>query len=159
MGDLSMLSSGTPAPTYAADRNALFAALKGRVLPESDPSVLVIYGFVGLNEYAALTGEQRCASLVEWFGACIARVIGDTGQVFHARRREYFAVIEGGGDPVRGLVTRTRSELDKVGGACDVRACFGFALLPAEASFPTQALAVADDRLRAMVGNLRPAQR
>lgn len=153
MGNVVSLSTS---PRFAADRNALFAALRHRVEPHSAPSVVVVFGFVGLNEYAKLASDKACVSLVDWFGSCIAKVVGEAGEVFHARRNEYFVIIDGTGDSARELVTRTRTELDRVGQPCNVRACFGFALLPGEARFPTQALAVADERLRAMVGDLRP---
>jgi hypothetical protein len=153
MGTVVTLNS---APAFSADRNTLMAELRGRLAAGGAPSVLVVFGFVGLKEYERVVSQKASDSLLEWFGATIARVIGGSGAVFRTRRHEYFALIEGDGDYVRGLVTKTRSELDRVGRPCDVRACFGFTLLPGEARFPTQALAVADERLRAMVGDLRP---
>lgn len=158
MGDLLVLTGKTGAPV-APDRAALADALRARVTPASAPCVLVVFGFAGLNEYAERVSAEAAETLFGWCGTCIENVIGEAGHVYQARWREYFVVIDGEGEPARELVTRARSQLNRSTKRCGVRACFGFALLPGEATFPTQALAIADGRLRAMVGDLRPERR
>jgi hypothetical protein len=158
MGDLFLLAS-KPEAGGAPDRSALAAALRARVTPGTAPCVLVVFGFAGLSEYAERASEEAAEELFASCRTCIEHVIGETGQVYQARWREYFALIDLEGERARELVTRARSQLNRATGAFAVRACFGFALLPGEARFPTQALAVADERLRAMVGDLRPERR
>ena len=152
-------SSGASPRSRVSDRNALFTALGSAVRPASPPSVLVVFGFAGLNEYVELVSVRAGESLLDWLGQRIAWSIGAGGSVFHTRRSEFFALVEGRLGSVSDLLVRVRAELDEVGEPFDVRSFLGFAMLPDEAKLPTLAVVKADERLRAMTGDLRADHR
>jgi GGDEF domain-containing protein len=142
-----------------SDRNALFAALGSAVLPGSEASVLVLFGFAGLKEYAELVSLEAGDSLLDWLGGRIAWAIGDEGQLFHTRRCEFFALLNGRLGSFHELLVRIRADLDEVGRPFEVRSFLGFAVLPDEAKLPTLAVVRADERLKAMIGDVRPEGR
>ena len=150
-------SEATDSPrSRVSDRNALFAARGKAVLPDSASNVLVLFGFAGLKEYAELVSLEAGDSLLEWLGGRIAWAIGEEGQLFHTRRCEFFALLNGRLGTFHELLVRIRADLDEVGQPFGVRSFLGFAVLPDEAKLPTLAVVRADERLRAMIGDVRP---
>lgn len=136
-------------------RNALFAALRVAIQPDSPRSVLVIVGFEGLGSYRESRSDLDGNALMAAFGKTVLGVIGEAGAVYASRRDEFCVLCEGGLASVRTLLVMLPSELDELGRTFDVRASLGIAVLPDEATLPTFALALADRRMRALSGTLR----
>lgn len=140
-------------------RSELLAALKDAVEPGSSPQVLVVVGFVGLRELLEMTSEPVAFGMIDWLGGLLARILGERGRVFRSRRGELTALIAGDGETAAPLIAAVTAELDESIGFFRVRTAVGTAALPDEATSAIYALGVADHRLRALSGNLRPDPR
>ena len=149
--------AGNSFPTLARlGPQCVVCSARKAVLPGSEASVLVLFGFAGLKEYAELVSLEAGDSLLDWLGGRIAWAIGDEGQLFHTRRCEFFALLNGRLGTFHELLVRIRADLDEVGQPFEVRSFLGFAVLPDEAKLPTLAVVRADERLSAMIGDVRP---
>ena len=138
-------------------RTDLFADLEYAVLPESGPSVLVVFGFEGLKEHLELVSAEDGDMLLGRLAERLASAVGTTAVLYEPRRGEFCGVFDGPLSSIKPLLVTIPSELDEEGRSFAIRSSLGIAALPTEATDPTYAIALADHRLRALSGNLRPA--
>jgi hypothetical protein len=139
------------------DRVKLFADLSYAVDPGSGPSVLVIFGFEGLKERLESIPPVKGDELLGGLADCLVRAVGTAAALYETRRGEFCALFDGPLVVVRSFLVTVPAELDEDAQQYEVRSSLGIAVLPNEATDPTYALALADRRLRALSGNLRPA--
>jgi hypothetical protein len=140
------------------DRNRLIGNLSLAVSSDSSRSVLVLFGFEGLKEHLETVSPEAGAELVERLGKRLGQALGGFHSVYEPRRGEFCGLFEGGLAAVRSLLVTIPVELDAEVRPLPIRSSLGIAVLPDEATDPTYALALADRRLRALSGNLRPPQ-
>jgi len=152
-------TTGTTEPLdggLAGTRTDLISALELAVRPDSGRTVLVVVGFEGLNDYLEITDAATTERLFTVVEALLNYAIAPFGTVFRSRRGEYCALLEGGINAARAPLVTIPSELDQYTRPHGIRASLGIAVLPDEATTPGYALGLADRRLRALSGNLRP---
>ena len=138
------------------ERADLISALELAVRSDSGRTVLVVFGFEGLNDYVEMTEATTVKRLFSVVEALLNYALAPCGTVFRSRRGEYCALLEGGINAVRASLVTIPSELDEYTRPHGIRVSLGIAVLPDEATTPTYALGLADRRLRALSGNLRP---
>ena len=138
------------------DRDELFADLSYAVRPDSARSVLVLFGFEGLKEHLELVTPSDGDELLGRFAERLAGAIGTAAVLYEPRRGEFCAIFDGSLTAVRQHLVTIPTELDEEARAFHIRSSLGIAVLPDEAPVPTYAMALADRRLRALSGNLRP---
>ena len=138
------------------DRRKLISDLGCAVRSDSGRSVLVLFGFEGLREHLEDIAFSDGEKLLERIGACLARTLAGTGQLYASRRGEFCGLYEGGLSVVRSLLVTVPAELDRDLRALAIHTSLGITVLPDEATDPFYALSLADRRLRALSGNVRP---
>jgi hypothetical protein len=138
------------------DRGNLIADLGQATLPDSAPSVLVVLGFVGLNDYLETVGVLDDDSLLERLRGRLGQAVGAGGRVYEPRRGEFCLLIEGGLGPDWLAIPAALDEETRMVG---LHTSLAIVALPEEADTPSYALRLADQRLRAQNGVLRPPPR
>jgi GGDEF domain-containing protein len=146
-------------PTRILDRKALFDDLEQAVSPESARSVLVVFGFEGLKEHLETVTTAEGDALLEQIAARLHEAVGGACRLYAPRRGEFCGLFDGGLPAVRPLLVTIPVELDEDLRSLLIRSSLSVAELPGEATDPTYALSLADRRLRALSGELRPAKR
>ena len=144
--------------TSILDRSTLFRDLALAVSPDTSRSVLVLFGFEGLKEHLEAVSAASGDALLERLGTRLGKALGGFHSLYEPRRGEFCGLFEGGLAAVRSLLVTVPVELDDEVRPLPIRSSLGIAVLPDEATDPTYALALADRRLRALSGNLRPEQ-
>jgi len=138
------------------DRSDLMADLTQAVLPESARSVLVVFGFAGLKDHLETLSQSEGDILLERLAVRLRQTVRSPGKVYEPRRGEFCSLVEGelgSGWPM------VPAALDEETSMLGLRTSFTLVTLPSEASTPGKALVLADQRLRAQSGNLRPQPR
>ena len=134
-------------------RGDLIADLARAVEPASPRAVFVIFGFVGLNGYLQARTSLDGDALLERLSRRLTHVVRNTGRLYQPRRGEFSGLFEGElgvGWPAIPFA------LDEEASASGIRTAFATVVLPEQASTPTEALQIADRRLRCQDGDLRP---
>jgi len=132
-------------------RGDLLSDLGQAVLPESARSVLAVFGFAGLKDYLRSTWDAD--SLLDRLATRLTQAVGETGRLYAPRRGELAALFEGG---LGTSFTMIPAALDEEVSLIGIHTSYVLVFLPSEASTPAAALRLADYRLRAQSGNLRP---
>jgi len=140
------------------DRHALFVALERAVMSDSGPSVLVVFGFEGLKQHLEEVSDADGDALLARLADRLTVAVGSASSIYQPRRGEFCALFDGRLQAVKPLLVTAPAELDEEARAFSIRSSIGIAVLPDEATVPTYALALADHRLRALSGDLRPVR-
>jgi diguanylate cyclase (GGDEF)-like protein len=136
--------------TGFGSRGKLIADLEQAVAPASRPSVLGIFDLAGLKEYQRVFGHPAADRLITRIAESLRHGIGRTGACYRPRQDEFCVLIDGPLGRANRIFAAAAEALREEGEAFLITSAFGVALLPEEASEPIAALAVADQRLRAV---------
>lgn len=153
--------SQTDRLTGFGDRLKLIADLTEAVEPGSPPSVLAVFDIVGSSEYRRVFGERASDVLIARLATSFALVARPVGACYRPRADE-FCVLAAGSldrDGVRTMLTEAAYALLGEGEAFMISSWFGACVLPDEASEPTEALMLVDERLRTRTENRQPRER
>jgi GGDEF domain-containing protein len=128
-------------------RNALLAELGGAVREERGPTLLVVFGLDGFDEYVTLFGSLAGRTLLVKLGARLADALGAGSRCFRPRQDEFAALVPTPIDGVTEILDRAVAALRERAASVAVSAAWGAAMLPEEAEDPVDALRLADTRL------------
>ena len=132
------------------DRTRLLIDLDEATDPNSPASSLLVLGLPLPGESRATFSTAEIEELVEHLRDRLADLVGNNGSVYRTRATELCAFIDGRLLPTDDLLQAIRTSLDLECEPLAVRVSLGCVSLPTEASEPTAALALADERARAM---------
>jgi GGDEF domain-containing protein len=128
-------------------RQALLARLSGVVEPAGEPTLLVIFGLDGFDEYVSLFGSLSGRTLLVKLAARLADGLGDGAECFRPRQDEFAALVPVPIQGVSEVFERAVAALRERAASVAVTAAWGAAMLPDEATDPVAALKLADARL------------
>ena len=140
----------TDALTGLGNRRRLVLDLE-RALADAHarPAILMIFDLDGVKGYNDSFGHTAGDALLARLAAKLATVPGADGGAYRLGGDEFCVVapiVEG---ETEGLIHRSCAALSEHGEGFDVSSSFGAVLLPDEATDPSQALGLADERLYA----------
>ncbi len=130
------------------DRTRLLIDLDEATDPTSPASALLVLGLPQPGENRATFSTAEIEKLVEHLRDRLADLVGNNGSVYRTRSTELCAFIDGKLLPSDHLLDTIRTELDLQCEPLAVRVSLGCVSLPVEATEPTAALALADERAR-----------
>ena len=139
--------------TGLGNRRSLTIALE-RALRRSEPMVFVIYDLNGFKRYNDTFGHPSGDALLARFGAALTIAAGHAGQAFRLGGDEFCILAPSRLDRVGEIVEAGIAALSEDGDGFSVTAEYGAVLLPDEATDPTSALRLADERLYAQKASL-----
>lgn len=147
--------------TGFGSRQKLIADLAEALEPESPPRTLAVYALAGWKDSRRIFGERATDGLIARLAKAFALVVHPVGACYRSREDE-FCVLAGVPDDEDGLTTMLAAAAGTIreeGEAFSISSWFGAVILPDEASDPTEALMLADERVRARMGNREPRER
>ena len=128
-------------------RETLLSQLTAAVHPEAEPTLLVIFGLEGFDEYVALFGRLAGRTLTVKLAARLAQALPSDARCFRPRYDEFAALV---GTPIadaKSILDAAVAALRARATSVAVTASWGAAMLPEEAATPIGALELADTRL------------
>jgi GGDEF domain-containing protein len=128
-------------------RNALLADLAAVVEGQHGPSLLVVFGLEGFDEYVTLFGSLAGRALLVKLGARLAEALGSESSCYRPREDEFAALVPTPIEAVAGVLDRALAALRERAAPVAVSAAWGAAMLPEEADDAIAALKLADTRL------------
>jgi GGDEF domain-containing protein len=128
-------------------RQALVLALDEAVRSDATPSLLVVFGLEGFDEYVSLFGRLAGRTLLVKLSARLAEALAPTGVCYRPRFDEFGALIETTVAEAKLVLDLAVAALRERATSGAVTAAWGAALLPDEATGATAALQLADERL------------
>jgi predicted signal transduction protein with EAL and GGDEF domain len=150
---------GAGHPSGLGDRDRLIRDLESALEPGSAPTVLAVFGLVGLTDYRRVHGDAAGDELVDRLGRRFVLAAGATSRCYRSRRDELCVLVGAGVGDVLELFGTVADELGHEGASAAVGAVFGAASLPDEAPDPIGVLMLADERLRLRAGGQLPPRR
>ncbi len=148
--ELTRREATTDALTGLGNRRQLVADLERGFRTESaQPMLLMLFDLDGFKGYNDTFGHPAGDALLERLGGKLATVPGTGGAAYRLGGDEFCLIspiAEGEAEP---LIDRACAALTERGEGFEIETSFGAILLPDEASEPSQALQVADERLYA----------
>lgn len=133
--------------TGFGSRRALLDGLAAATSEDAEPTLLVIFGLDGFDEYVSLFGSLAGRTLVVKLAARLADALGEGAVCFRPRQDEFAALVGTPVDRVAGILDTAVVALRERGASVAVSAAWGAAMLPEEATDPIAALELADSRL------------
>jgi GGDEF domain-containing protein len=127
-------------------RQALLARL-ARVVEGGEPTLLVVFGLDGFDEYVSLFGSLAGRTLLVKLGARLADALGHSATCFRPRQDEFAALVPVPIDAVSEVLDAAVGALRERAASVAVSAAWGAAMLPDEANDAVAALKLADTRL------------
>ena len=143
-------------PSSLPGRAALLADLERAAASDGPRTVLVMFGFHGLKDYLESVSLYDGDAVLERLAGRLAQAARGAGRLYAPRRGELCALFEGE-LPVGW--SAIPAALDAEAPMLDIRTSFALVVLPSEASSAGYALLLADTRLKAGTGTLRPGRR
>lgn len=143
-------------PSSLPGRAALLADLERSSAPGSPRTVLVMFGFNGLKDYLESVSLYDGDAVLDRLAGRLAQAAGGAGRLYAPRRGELCALFEG--ELPIGW-SAIPAALDEEAPMLDIRTSFAVVVLPSEASSAAYALLLADSRVKAGSGALRPGRR
>ena len=128
-------------------RNGLLADLAATVEVDRGPTLLVVFGLDGFDEYVALFGSLAGRTLLVKLGARLADALGAGASCYRPRQDEFAALVPTTIGAVTEILDRAVAALRERAVSVAVSAAWGAAMLPEEADDPLGALKLADERL------------
>jgi GGDEF domain-containing protein len=128
-------------------RNALLADLEAAVEGQHGPSLLVVFGLEGFDEYVTLFGSLAGRALLVKLGARLADALGSGSSCYRPRQDEFAVLVPTPIEAVAGVLDRALAALRERAASVAVSAAWGAAMLPEEADDAVGALKLADTRL------------
>jgi hypothetical protein len=142
-------------------RAELLADLERALAPDQAPSKLAVIAFPGLREYLETASQEvgsawEATTLLERLTTRVRQVTPADVRVYNSRRGEFTFVCPA--DSATNWTAITAA-LDEEMWSTGVRTAFVVLAIPAEADTAVGALRLADTRIRAPYGTLRPGGR
>jgi GGDEF domain-containing protein len=128
-------------------RSALLADLAVAVEGARGPTLLVVFGLDGFDEYVTLFGSLAGRALLVKLGARLAGALGAGATCYRPRQDEFAALVPTTIGAVAEVLDRAVAALRERAAPVAVTAAWGAAMLPEEAADPVDALRLADTRL------------
>ena len=148
--ELTRHEATTDALTGLANRRKLLADLERLLGAEKvDASLLMIFDLDGFKGYNDTFGHPAGDALLARLGEKLAAVPGSQGTAYRLGGDEFCLVVSVGDGEAEPLIDRACAALTERGEGFEIESSFGAVLLPDEATDPSQALQVADERLYA----------
>jgi diguanylate cyclase (GGDEF)-like protein len=148
--ELTRLEATTDALTGLANRRKLLIDLERRLGRDSvDPALLMIFDLDGFKGYNDTFGHPAGDALLARLGEKLAAVPESQGTAYRLGGDEFCLVVSVGEGEAEPLIDRACAALSERGEGFEIESSFGAVVLPGEATDPSQALQVADERLYA----------
>jgi diguanylate cyclase (GGDEF)-like protein len=148
--ELTRAEATTDVLTGLGNRRQLLSDLGRRLGGDSvRPTLLMLFDLDGFKGYNDTFGHPAGDALLERLGEKLAAVPGTSGAAYRLGGDEFCliaAVAEGEAEP---LIDRACEALTEHGEGFEIETSFGAIMLPDEATDPTHALQIADERLYA----------
>jgi GGDEF domain-containing protein len=128
-------------------RDTLLSALTDAVEPEAAPTLLVLFGLEGFDEYVALFGRLAGRTLTVRLAARLAEALPPGARCYRPRYDEFAALVGAPIADAKPILDAAVAALRARATSVAVTASWGAAMLPEEASSPIAALELADSRL------------
>jgi GGDEF domain-containing protein len=144
---------GSPQPLFVdpltgfGTRQALLAGLGSALEQERDPTLLVVFGLDGFDDYVALFGSLAGRTLVVKLASRLADALGPAAACYRPRQDEFAALVPTPIVAVAEVLDSAVAALRERASSVAVTAAWGAAMLPEEATTPAAALKLADERL------------
>jgi GGDEF domain-containing protein len=133
------------------DRSNLIADLTEALKPLQRDSVFVMFRLGGLERYQSVLGARLANAVVSRVATVLQDIVDTSGSCYHTGRDRFAALVNGPTVEARGLVAAAAQALRTEGEPYLISASCGVVLVPSEAATPSQALELADRRLRAEI--------
>ena len=113
------------------------------------PAVLVLFDLDGFKHYNDSFGHQAGDALLVRMGGALERDLGANGTAYRMGGDEFCALLHPGLQPIAPLVDSAAQALSEHGEGFSVTSSWGSVILGEEATTPTDALRLADQRMYA----------
>lgn len=147
--------------TGLGNRRALMALLDLRLADgeRSPDTTLAFFDLDGFKDYNDAFGHNAGDALLVRLSRRVAKAVAGEGSAFRPGGDEFCVVFEGTLDRTDPVIERVALALQEHGEGFDVRASFGVAWLPSEATTSTRALDLVDERMYDHKGDRRASAR
>lgn len=122
-----------------------------------NPHLLAVLDLDGFKAYNDAFGHPAGDSLLIRLGRQLGRAVGSTGRAYRMGGDEFALLIPGDGDEAVGAVQNATAALSERGEGFRITCSAGWATIPGEASNPSNALQLADQRMYADKDTNRPS--
>lgn len=133
--------------TGLGNRHKLILDLEQAVRPNSPPTLFAIFGLDGFAEHVELYGRLRSQALLLRLGRRLEGALQPAGTCYRPREGEFGVLVHAPISATKKLLDAAVDALRQREPHVSVRAVFGAAILPDEASDVVGALRLADERL------------
>jgi diguanylate cyclase (GGDEF)-like protein len=148
--ELTRHEATSDALTGLGNRRKLLVDLERRFGAEPvDVSLLMIFDLDGFKGYNDTFGHPAGDALLTRLGSKLAAVPGSQGAAYRLGGDEFCLVAAVGEGDAEPLIDRACEALTEHGEGFQIESSFGAVMLPEEATDPSQALQIADERLYA----------
>jgi hypothetical protein len=141
------------------DRADLLEDLAFAVRPKTEHSVLALFGFKGLKECLEAVLETDDNRLLGGIAKSLAAAAGPAAVLYEPRRGDFCGVFGGRLETLQPQLEEIVKVLDHETQRLGLETVLTAVELPGEAHTPVGALNLADQRRRAIAGDLRPVPR
>jgi len=148
----SRTESLTDALTALGNRRALLERL-GDACAAADGRLLLLFDLDGFKSYNDSFGHEAGDMLLSRLGTRLRRTVAARGEAFRLGGDEFCILLDGELIDLEWVRAAASASLRESGEGFAITCSSGYALIPAEASTPSEALRVADRRMYAEKGN------
>ena len=148
--ELTHQEATTDALTGLGNRRQLLNDLTRRLGSDTvRPTLLMLFDLDGFKSYNDAFGHPAGDALLARLGAKLATVSGPEGSAYRLGGDEFCILATVGEGEAEPLIDRACEALTERGEGFEIETSFGAIMLPDEATDPSQALQIADERLYA----------
>ena len=148
--ELTHQEATTDALTGLGNRRQLLNDLARRLGSDTvRPTLLMLFDLDGFKSYNDAFGHPAGDALLARLGAKLATVSGPAGSAYRLGGDEFCILATVGEGEAEPLIDRACEALTERGEGFEIETSFGAIMLPDEATDPSQALQIADERLYA----------
>jgi len=148
--ELTHAEATTDSLTGLANRRQLVFDLDRRLRRTPvETTLLMLFDLDGFKGYNDSFGHPAGDALLARLGTKLARVPGDAGTAYRLGGDEFCLIVTLGDADVEALIHRACESLSERGEGFEITSSFGAVMLPEDASDPSHALQIADERLYA----------
>ena len=148
--ELTHQEATTDALTGLGNRRQLLNDLARRLGSDTvRPTLLMLFDLDGFKSYNDAFGHPAGDALLARLGAKLATVSGPEGSAYRLGGDEFCILATVGEGEAEPLIDRACEALTERGEGFEIETSFGAIMLPDEATDPSQALQIADERLYA----------
>ena len=148
--ELTRAEATTDALTGLGNRRQLIADLERRLRSETvQPALLMLFDLDGFKSYNDTFGHPAGDALLTRLGEKLTTVPGPGGAAYRLGGDEFCLMSPVGEGEAEPLIDRACEALTESGEGFEIETSFGAIMLPDEATDPSHALQIADERLYA----------